>query len=94
MSRKCGEARWELENNHKYYGPLPKCPTTQYLIIYSVRPISADIKQIDVSMVISCKEGVSYGVKGQMEETHCLALLNSADHRRQQTEGEKQYTLK
>lgn len=51
-----------------------------FIILCNVRPVSTDVKDIDVSMVISCQEGVSCGVKGHMEETHHLGLLSSADH--------------
>lgn len=56
-----------------------------------VRPVSFHVKSIDVSMLISGQEAVSSGVKGQLEETHCLGLLSSADHRQHQTteEGER-----
>lgn len=50
-----------------------------------VRPVSTDVKDVNVSMVISCQEGVSCGVKSYMEETHRLGLLSSADHRHHQT---------
>lgn len=59
-----------------------------------VRPVSTDVKHIDVAMVIPCQEGVSCGVKGHMEETHRLGLLSSADHRHQHTEEDKQHTFK
>lgn len=59
-----------------------------------VRPVSTDVKHIDVAMVIPCQEGVSCGVKGHMEEMHRLGLLSSADHRHQHTEEGKQHTLK
>lgn len=61
-----------------------------------VRPVSTYVKDINVSMMISCQERVSCGVKGQVEETHSLGLLDSADHCHHQTDEDKKtnYTLK
>lgn len=53
---------------------------------HSPSPVSADVKDIDVTMVISSQEGISCGVKGHMEKTHRLGLLSSADHRHYHTE--------
>lgn len=57
-----------MGNDHKICGNV------------SQSPVSSDVKDIDVAMVIASKEGISCGVKGHMEETHCLGLLSSADH--------------
>lgn len=48
---------------------------------HSQSPVSTDVKDIDVAMVISSQEAISRGVKGHMEETHRLGLLGGADHR-------------
>lgn len=54
-----------------------------------VKPVSTYVKDINVSMMISCQERVSCGVKGQVDETHSLGLLGSADHCHHQTEEDK-----
>lgn len=45
-------------------------------------------------MVIPCQEGVSCSVKGHMEETRSLRLLNSADHGHQQPDKDEQHIFK
>lgn len=54
-----------------------------------VRPVSTYVKDINVSMMISSQERISCGVKGQVEETHSLGLLGTADHCHHQTEEDK-----
>jgi len=43
-------------------------------------PVSTDVKDIDVAMLIPCEERLPRGVKGHVEEAHLLALFATADH--------------
>ena len=43
-------------------------------------PVSTDVKDIDVAMVIPSKERLPGGVKSHMVEAHGLALFATADY--------------
>lgn len=53
-------------------------------------PVSTDVKNINVAMVITGQEGITGGVEGHVEETHRFSLLSSSDHRHQHAEKDKQ----
>ena len=56
-------------------------------------PVSTDIKDIDVAMVIPSKERLPGCVKGHMMKAHRLALFSTADHCNEQAENEKEQAL-
>lgn len=91
MNRKCGQSK----ANYVVNSPTANYVNSSHkqnkiiIILSTVRPVSADVKDIDVSMVITGQKGVSCGVKGHVEETHRLGLLSSADHRDHQAEEDK-----
>ena len=53
-------------------------------------PVSTDVKDIDVAMVIPSKERLPGGVKGHVEEAHGLALFATADYCYEDTAKDKE----
>ena len=53
-------------------------------------PVSTDVKDIDVAMVIPSKERLPGGVKSHMVEAHGLALFATADYCYEQAKNDKE----